>query len=221
MKIEISNLSFDYPTGEFGIQIPELQIESGQSLALVGPSGCGKTTFLNLLSALITPQSGGIRVGELALKGLGDRERRAYRAGQTGYVFQDFGLVDYLTARENILYTYLVTDRPVPVDLDNRIQNLAESFGIDHILHKKPARISQGEKQRVAICRAILPRPQLILADEPTGNLDPENKAAILEHLFAQASETGATLVVVTHDIALSGRFDKVVDFAQYGKRGA
>jgi ABC-type lipoprotein export system ATPase subunit len=219
VKIQISDMRFEYPKGGFSIHVPHLEIGSGQSLALVGPSGCGKTTFLNLLSALVSPQCGAIRVGDLSLATLGDSQRRAYRSRRTGYVFQDFGLIDYLDARENILYPFLVTDRDKPADLNQRLQSLAERFGIGHILSNKPAKISQGEKQRVAICRAMLTRPQIILADEPTGNLDPDNKAAILDHLFAQAGETGATLVVVTHDTGLTGRFDKVLDFSQFVTR--
>lgn len=219
MRIKFSNMRFGYPAGDFGLQVPDLMIEAGQSLALVGPSGCGKTTFLNLLSGLELPQRGEIFAGDLSLGKLSDGQRRAYRANMTGYVFQDFGLVDYLSAWENIIYPFLITGRARPADLEARAAALSESFGISHALAMKPARISQGEKQRVAICRAMLTQPRLILADEPTGNLDPDSKAMILDQLFAQASDTGATLVVVTHDIGLTGRFNRVLDIAQFSRR--
>lgn len=221
MKIDIHNLRFGYPTGDFNIHIPELHLVSGQSTALVGPSGCGKTTFLNLISSLVKPQEGLILADDLSLGDLNDRQKRKFRAVQTGYVFQDFALIDYLTAYENILYPYLITRRTQPDDMNGRIEGLAESFGISHVLDKKPAQISQGEKQRVAISRAMLTRPPLILADEPMGNLDPDNKIAILDHLLAQTVETGATLVVVTHDTGLAARFDRVLDFTHFGRRDA
>lgn len=221
MTIEITNLEFKYPSGDFALSVPDFQIPSGQSLALVGPSGCGKTTFLNLLSALLTPHRGDIVVNQQSLVALTDTDKRTYRAQQTGYVFQDFGLVEYLSAKENLLYPYLITSQRRPNDLSLRIDELTNGFGIAHVLHKKPAQISQGEKQRVAICRAILTKPKIILADEPTGNLDPDNKGVILDHLFGQVDETGATLIVVTHDTGLADRFDRVLDFAQFGKRTA
>lgn len=216
MRLSIENVRFSYPENDFGLQIKSLEVDAGSSLALVGPSGCGKTTFLNLVSGLVTPQKGAITVGKDNLSTMSDRKRRAFRSEKTGYVFQDFGLVDYLTAQENILYPYLATGKARPDDPAKKAALLAAKLGIEHTLNKKPANLSQGEKQRVAVCRAMITNPALLLADEPTGNLDPANKTAIIEQLFHQSKNTGATLIVVTHDVELTKRFDQVVDFSQF-----
>lgn len=219
MKVSVSDLQFEYPDRRFSIHIPNLEVASGQSLAVIGPSGCGKTTFLNLLSALVTPQMGSIQIGDLELTSLTETKKRAFRSECTGYIFQDFGLIDYLTARDNILYTYLATGRVLPDYMDQELRVLANSFGITNVLNKKSAQISQGEKQRVAICRAMLAQPKIVYADEPTGNLDPENKAIVMDGLFNMAVEKGATLIVVTHDVDMVERFDQTLDFSQFRRK--
>jgi putative ABC transport system ATP-binding protein len=201
----------------FALAIDHLAITAGERVAVVGPSGAGKTTLLNMLSGILTPDEGYVRIDTAEVTTLSDRQRRMFRARNIGFVFQDFELVDYLSARENILYPYRLTDAlQLTSKVRTRADALAASVGLEGKLRRKPANLSQGEKQRVAICRALLPQPKLILADEATGNLDPLNKELILDILFEQAEAAGATLLAVTHDHALLPRFDRVINFDDF-----
>lgn len=222
MKATIRDAEFGYAEGGFRLRIPELEIASGAKVAFVGPSGSGKTTLLRLLAGVNAPEKGVVDAGGRRLGGLSDAERRAFRICKVGFVFQDFELIDYLDVRENILLPYrinpaLTLDSKVRVELSA----LAEALGLTDKLTRRIDQLSQGEKQRVAICRALLPKPEMILADEPTGNLDPDNKRRIVEILFEQATLTKATLVVVTHDHSLLDGFDQVIDFEQFHGRPA
>jgi putative ABC transport system ATP-binding protein len=213
--IAIDDLRFSYP--EFRLEVPALSVANGERVAIVGPSGSGKTTLLNLVAGLSVPEAGRVRVGDTEVSALGDRARRRFRARHIGFVFQNFALMEYLTARENILYPFrvgsgLALDRAAR----DRAQTLADRCGIGLKLDRRPGALSQGEQQRVAICRALVTRPGLILADEATGNLDPATKTLILDLLFDRAAEAGATVLAVTHDHELLPRFDRVVDFAQF-----
>jgi len=212
--ITIRNLAFSYPTGNFSLQIPEFSVEKHEKIAVIGPSGTGKTTLLNLIAGIIIPNQGNIRVNDTAVDQLNDAQRRQFRITQIGFVFQDFELLDYLNVFDNILHPYRITkalrlDEPVR----QRTRILAEEMGIGDKLGRRANDLSQGEKQRAAICRALLPQPKLILADEATGNLDPENKTRILDLLFRAVAEHDTTLLAVTHDHELLNRFDRVIDF--------
>lgn len=212
--IAVRDLRFAY-AGGFALDVPALDVGAGERVAVVGPSGSGKTTLLNLLSGIDVPDAGTVSIGGTDVGVLSDRARRRLRAARIGFVFQEFALVDYLTAEENVLYPYRVgaglrlerTDR-------ERARALLTDFGLGEKTRRRPAQLSQGERQRVAIARALVTRPKVILADEATGNLDPANKAAALDLLFAQAAETEAALLCVTHDHELLPRFDRVIDFA-------
>jgi len=215
--IEIRDLDFAYPGGGFRLSVPELVLESGERTAIVGPSGTGKTTLLNLIAGLVTPDRGTIRMDGEDITGLGDSARRAFRARRIGFVFQDFALLDYLSARDNILYPFRIgAGLNVDASARDRADALAQACGIGDKLARHPAQLSQGEQQRVALCRALVTEPQLVLADEATGNLDPSNKTAILDLMFARAADQGATLLAVTHDHDLLPRFDRVIDFATF-----
>jgi ABC-type lipoprotein export system ATPase subunit len=217
MQVEIQSVEFAYGDDGFHLSIPEMEIQSGERVAFVGPSGSGKTTLLRLLAGIATPQSGRVTVGDFLINQIKDAERRAFRISQIGFVFQDFRLVDYLDVRGNILLPHrLNSTLNLNENVENRLNKLAETLQLLDKLNSPVDELSQGEKQRTAIARALLPKPGLILADEPTGNLDPGNKRRILDLLFEQAKENDATLVMVTHDHALLGRFDRVIDFAQF-----
>jgi putative ABC transport system ATP-binding protein len=215
--IAINDLEFSYPTGNFLLQIPEFSVEKHEKIAVIGPSGTGKTTLLNLVAGIIVPRRGGIRVNDTPVDQLNDAQRRQFRITNIGFVFQDFELLDYLNVRDNILHPYRIS-KALQLDsaVRQRAQMLAEEMGIGDKLKRQATDLSQGEKQRAAICRALLPQPRLILADEATGNLDPDNKTRILDLLFRAVQEHDTTLLAVTHDHELLKQFDRIVDFKEF-----
>ena len=215
--ITIQKLEFRYPSGEFRLNIPDFQVSGGQKIAVIGPSGSGKTTLLNLIAGIIAPASGAVQVGDIKVSELNDAGRRDFRISNIGFVFQDFELLDYLNVFDNILHPYRISGA---LKLDRAVKQraalLAEEMDIGDKLRRRAEDLSQGEKQRAAICRALLTQPRLILADEATGNLDPENKLRILDLLFRAVEEHDATLLAVTHDHELLQRFDRVIDFKDF-----
>ena len=190
---------------------------AGEKVAVIGPSGSGKTTLLNLIAGILVPQQGSVNVGDARVNALPDDGRRDFRITTIGFVFQDFELLDYLNVLDNILHPYRITRAlKLHSGVRDRAMNLAAQMGIGDKLKRRADDLSQGEKQRAAICRALLPNPGLILADEATGNLDPENKTGILDLLFDSVSAHDATLLAVTHDHELLPRFDRVIDFQSF-----
>lgn len=219
--IRIDSLVFRYPEGEFSLNVPEFFINKSEKVAVIGPSGSGKTTLLNLIAGILSPVKGTVTVGDREISGLGDAGRRDFRVTTIGFVFQDFELLDYLSVMDNILHPYRITAAlTLDKDVRERAASLAREMGIADKLKRHPGDLSHGEKQRVAICRALLARPQLILSDEATGNLDPVNKIRILDLLFSSVENHGATLLAVTHDHELLPRFDRVVDFQDFPAEG-
>lgn len=215
--VRIQDLTFGYKTDGFRLRIPAFSLDACERVAVVGPSGSGKTTLLNLIAGLLTPETGVIDVAGTDVSSLSEAERRAFRAKQIGFVFQDFALLDYLSARQNILYPYRITPAlALNSDVEDRAAALAQACGIGDKLDRHPSRLSQGEQQRVAICRALVTQPKLILSDEATGNLDPDSKARIMDLLFEQAAQGGASVLAVTHDHELLPRFERVLDFAEF-----
>lgn len=218
--ITMKGLQFAYPEGEFHLQIEDWSIPSGKTVAIVGPSGCGKTTILKLLSGAIATQHGELFVGEARISSFNDNERRAFRNREIGFVFQDFQLIEYLNVRDNVLLRYLLAGKLKPSKEElASAERFAEQLGIRKFWNRSVDRLSQGERQRVAIARALTPCPKLLLADEPTGNLDSANKLKIIELLVQATKQAGATLVVVTHDTELLPQFDEVVDISSWTRR--
>ena len=215
--IKIKELDFHYRTGEFRLGIPEFSVHKREKVAVIGPSGSGKTTLLNLIAGIMTPVRGTISVDDIKVNELRDQERRDFRITNIGFVFQDFELLDYLNVMDNILHPYRISGAlGLNREVRARASMLSEEMGIGDKLRRRANDLSQGEKQRAAICRALLPRPKLILADEATGNLDPANKTRILDLLFRSVEDHDATLLAVTHDHELLKRFDRVVDFQEF-----
>ncbi len=215
--IHIQSLNFAYRNGEFGLSIPAFDVTQGEKVAVIGPSGSGKTTLLNLIAGILTPDTGSIQVNKISVSELNDAARRDFRITHVGFVFQDFELLDYLNVKDNILHPYRITGAlKLEKGVHARVAQLANRMGMADKLRRRADDLSQGEKQRAAICRALLPYPKLILADEATGNLDPRNKAHILDLLFEAVDEHQATLLAVTHDHELLPRFDRVVDFQDF-----
>lgn len=215
--VEVEALSFGYAGTAFRIQVESLRVDAREKVAVIGPSGSGKTTLLNLIAGILVPGSGRVRVGGVEISGLRDSARREFRIARIGFVFQAFELLEYLTVLDNVLHPYRITGAlRCTAPVRDRARQLGERLGVGGYLRRHPDQLSQGERQRVAICRALVTEPDLILADEATGHLDPDNKAIILELLFAAADEQGAGVLAVTHDHELLPRFDRVVDFRDF-----
>ncbi len=214
--IEINDLTFEYPGSDFRFDLNSLNIKSGKKVALIGPSGYGKTTLLNLLSGILEPIKGTIHLNGTEVTKLADSQRRNFRITNIGFVFQNFELIEYLNVLDNILLSYRINPSlSMNREVIDRAETISEQLGLADKLKRNVGKLSQGEMQRVAICRAILNNPKIILADEPTGNLDPRNKEKIIEILFDYSSRENATLITVTHDHSLLKGFDEVLDMQQ------
>lgn len=211
--LSVQNLHKSYQVGKTTYEVLKgvsLQVEEGEFVAVMGPSGSGKTTLLNCISCYIPADSGSITLGGEEIARLGEDALARVRNRKLGFVFQDFLLLDGLTVRDNILLPRIIagqSDAAMETDADS----LCDVFGITAIRDKYPAEISGGEKQRTAVARALINRPLLILADEPTGNLDSKSSRAVIDS-FAQARRAlGATIFMVTHDSFAASFCDRVI----------
>lgn len=214
--ISLKNISFKYPNSDFHLELDELSFQSGSTTAMIGPSGFGKTTLLNLISGIYIPQKGYVVVNGKTVNYLNDADRRTFRLINIGFVFQDFKLLEYLKVMDNILLPFRINKAlTFKSETRKRAYEIASMLNIADKLMKYPGKLSQGERQRVAICRALLNDPTIILADEPTGNLDPENKLMIIDLIFDYVKDKGSTLITVTHDHELLKGFDRIVDFKE------
>lgn len=182
----------------------ELEIKTGEYVAVIGPSGSGKTTLLSMLGGMLSPDTGTVRFDDQSLYDLSVTERTRLRRDKIGFVFQTFNLIPYLTAIENVQVPMYLGGVEIP-EQRRRAQALLEQLGLGNRLDHKPGELSTGQQQRVALARTLANNPRLILADEPTGNLDPESREAILS-LFDGFIRDGRTIVMVTHDPAAAAR---------------
>ncbi len=220
--VHIERLRFRYRHSDFALRVPELAITRGSTVAFTGPSGSGKTTLLNLIAGIRVPDHGRITVDGDRVDSLSEPARRAFRVRRLGLVFEEFELIEYLSVLDNILLPYRIgAGLRLERATRERATELARVVGIEGKLRRYVGRLSQGEKQRVALCRALLIRPRLLLADEPTGSLDPANKVRVLDLLLDSARELESTLIMVTHDHDLLDRFDRIVDFSQFHEAAA
>jgi putative ABC transport system ATP-binding protein len=185
----------------------ELQVAGGQFVVVRGPSGCGKTSLLHAIGGMRRPAAGRVFVDGAELYALSARRRADLRAAKIGFVFQMFHLVAYLTVLENVRLAALLRDARA---VETRARELLEQLGLTSRLGHKPSELSAGEQQRTALARALLNRPEVILADEPTGNLDAENAQRVLEHLRA-FSRDGGTVLMVTHSAFVEPQADRVL----------
>jgi putative ABC transport system ATP-binding protein len=217
--IRVDNVRFAYGEGGFALRIPHWQAEAGEAVALIGPSGSGKTTFFHLVAGIRQPRSGFIELEGKRLDQLPPAQRRLHRLLRIGLVFQEFELLEYLSVLDNILIACrLHRSNRLTRQQRQRALELAGLVGLADKVQRLPRALSQGERQRVALCRALLMQPPLILADEPTGNLDPSNKLRVLDLLLESARHHNALLLVATHDHQLLPRFDRVVDVVEWGE---
>lgn len=217
--ITLENIFFRYPDGDFKLRINQLIFKTGSKTAIIGTSGYGKTTMLNLIAGIILPEEGNVSIENNVVNTLTDKHRRDFRIKNIGFIFQDFKLIPYLNVLDNILLPFRINNSiQIKRDIVADVRTISEELGIADKLKKMPSKLSQGEKQRVAICRALLNKPSIILADEPTGNLDPENKNKIMDILFAAVDKYNATLITVTHDHEMLAGFENVIDFKNFQK---
>ncbi|HEV2035604.1 MAG TPA: ABC transporter ATP-binding protein [Candidatus Dormibacteraeota bacterium] len=186
----------------------DLEVEGGTSVAIVGPSGCGKSTLLGLLGGLEPPTRGKIWLGEIELSALSETGRARLRREEIGFVFQSYDLLPFLSAFENVSFQLALNGAP---DGESRTVELLERLGLVEHSDKLPDQLSGGQRQRVGIARALVHRPRLILADEPTGELDTASSESAMDLLIEAQRAIGATLVVVTHDMAVAARLDRIV----------
>ncbi|HSJ10059.1 MAG TPA: ATP-binding cassette domain-containing protein [Longimicrobiales bacterium] len=218
MMIIARNVSQTYRSGTQPLTVLrdiDLDIEADEFVAIVGPSGSGKTTLLGLLAGLDTPATGTIHLAGQELGTLSEDERATFRASNIGFVFQTFQLVPTLTALENVLVPLELAGAPGSMrELDQRAQDLLERVGLGERTDHYPQQLSGGEQQRVALARAFASEPKILFADEPTGNLDGDTGARIIDLMMRLNSERSTTLVLVTHDLDLAARAGRIVRLA-------
>lgn len=226
MAIELANIRFHYPgrPDHLVLNIPSWSLDRGDQIFIHGPSGCGKSTLLGLLSGLLSPVAGEIKVLGQHLNQMNGRQRDRFRSDHIGYVFQQFNLMPYLNAIDNVLLATSFSQKNNARVLKSNIKALFEALNIPEKEWRLPCRdLSVGQQQRVAIARALINKPQLLIADEPTSSLDKANSDAFMKLLMALVAEQGMTLLFVSHDFSLSDYFNKVQplgDFNLLGGRG-
>ncbi|MBD5347378.1 MAG: ABC transporter ATP-binding protein [Bacteroides sp.] len=198
--IELKNLQKTFRTAEvetIALDGVNLSVKPGEFLAVMGPSGCGKSTLLNILGLLDNPTSGSYLFNGKEVSNLKEKERTALRKGLIGFVFQSFNLIDELTVAQNVELPLIYLGVPA-AERKKRVKETLERMNISHRAKHKPMQLSGGQQQRVAIARAVVTNPSLILADEPTGNLDSTNGTEVME-LLTELNRAGTTIVMVTH----------------------
>lgn len=211
--LNVHDLRKSYQVGSTTYEVLKgisLSVDQGEFVAIMGPSGSGKTTLLNCISCYIPSDSGSILLGNTELAKLDEEALADVRNKKLGFVFQDFLLLDGLSVRENILLPSII-GASINDQVEARADQLCEVFGLSHIRDKYPAEISGGEKQRTAVARALINQPLMILADEPTGNLDSKSSRAVIDSFLQARQAMDATILMVTHDSYAASFCDRVV----------
>lgn len=214
MRLTVDDVHKSYASADGPVPVlrgVSLSLDPGETLALTGESGSGKSTLLHLVAGLDLPDRGDVRLGDTSVTGLDDKGRAALRRDRIGLVFQQFNLIPSLTVGANIAFQARLSGRHDP----DRDAALAGTLGLAAHLHKYPEQLSGGQQQRVAIARTLAARPEVVLADEPTGNLDEDTARVVLDQMLALVAETGAALMMVTHSTTLAGRLSRRVHLAQ------
>lgn len=212
--ISIKDLYFTYPGSEFELNIERLTANAGETLCIMGPSGSGKTTLINLISGILKPVRGEILVGDLNITKKNDAAIRRFRLNRMGFIFQGFELLEYLNVEQNILLPYSL-DRKLKLEKDtlNRMEELLNKTGIQDKKRVYPKSLSHGEKQRVAVIRALITQPDLVIGDEPTANLDQDNANSVMDLILDLVRQKNTTFVLVTHDRSFQHRFESTFEF--------
>ncbi len=217
--IQIRNLNFRYPKSNFSLSVPELTIGKESKVALIGKSGCGKTTLAHLIAGILKPTEGTVLVFGKNLSLLNESKRREHRVANVGFIFQEFELLNYLRVKDNLLLPFMI-NREIEItnECEDRAHSLAKSIGISDKLNQYPEQLSGGERQRLAIARALVTNPSIVIADEPTGNLDNETALTVMQEIINQSTETGATLIMITHDESLLNLFETTINVGDFSK---
>ena len=210
--LELLNINKAYAEGRKVLTNLTYTLKAGEYVAIMGDSGVGKSTLLNLIAGLDTPDSGEIRINGVAITALNDDAATQLRREQFGFVFQAFHVLPHLTLRQNIALPLLLNKAPL-----DRVEQMLAEVGLHDRGHHFPRQLSGGELQRVAIARALVHRPRLVLADEPTGNLDPDTAREILQLMRKEIKSNGATGILVTHSHAAAATADIVLNLTQDG----
>lgn len=188
----------------------DLQVFAGEFIGIMGPSGSGKTTLLNILATIDQPTSGSVAIAGVDPRNLRGDDLALFRRRELGFVFQDYNLLDTLSVRDNIILP-LALDRVASPEIDRRLSDVAKAFGIADCLDKRPAETSGGQQQRAAAARALIHNPTLVLADEPTGNLDSKSARDLMDTLARLNAERGVTIAMVTHDAAVASYCQRIL----------
>ncbi|MEP7185017.1 MAG: ABC transporter ATP-binding protein [Rhodanobacter sp.] len=219
--VVLRNVSKDYRRGKIVVPVLSrlnLDVRVGEFVALMGASGSGKTTLLNLIGGLNKPSAGSIHVAGDAIDRLSRAQLAQWRSRHVGFIFQFYNLLPALSAGQNIELPLLI--QPVSSrDREQRVKNALQVVGLDERRQHKPSELSGGQQQRVAIARALIADPQILLCDEPTGDLDRENGAHIMDILQMLNSERGKTIILATHDPEVAARADRIIHVEKTGRR--
>ncbi len=216
--IKLKNIEMTYNdngTKINALKLKELKINDGEKVAFIGSSGCGKTTLFNLISGMLTPTNGKVLVEDIDITTLTESERDLFRANHIGYIFQDFNLFPDFTVLQNVVLPMSFSKRYQKNEMEKEAINMLKRVGLENKKDQKVKTLSGGERQRVAIARAIVNKPNVILADEPTGNLDFKNGAKIMDLIIQIAKEENATLLVITHNNSQLDLFDRSVNIEE------
>ncbi len=223
--LSLQNIEFSYnPKSQKVLDIKSFSIEKGDKVFLYGPSGCGKTTFLEVIAGVLVPQSGIFSFLSRDITKMSPNERDQMRAAHIGYIFQSFNLIPYLSVEENIvLPLYLSPERRKKISHtieSEEIQKICQQLGIVELVTRPVSELSVGQQQRVAVARALLGKPELILADEPTSALDQEHREKFIQLLFEVCKQENTTVLFVSHDRTLMNLFDRSVSLAEINQGG-
>ena len=217
--LEIKNLSLSYKINNKPLQILKnvnIDLNYKESISVVGESGSGKTTLIHLISGILKPQSGEILFFDESITDMNENDIRKHRISNIGFIFQEFELLDYLNVMDNLVLPYKINKSlSLDEEIKDKAKEIANRIGIGNKLDQHPKQLSGGERQRLAIARALITSPPLIIADEPTGNLDDKTSNIVMDEITDQVSYTNSTLIMISHNNELISSFDEIIDIQE------